>query len=516
MVEKILWISPIKDKENLKKIHLENYLHLDHKRKCLVSNIFNNTKPIYEMIGEDNHTFFLIDFDSILIELIEAPQFKFLHNLQTLSIIHCLERRLTNFYIGKKKPIIIAFKVLERMWPSMSNDIFFLRKLLIMHLQVIKKIPIYIFEEWWCPKWCNFIQKTLPSFIMISTPGSIKINRNYDYMWESMLVYLHTCQSVPVVFSSQIFIKSNALYGSKIEISTRVSRFCKKYFGNLYVGLHSIPISLFNSKSLKNDLRIWYKIDKTNTNMQEKILLYALTKIFKKKKKYGKSYSGLILLSHIIKKNLPLQCRKFILSHKSHPKLINYLNTLYSTLKIGLSNFEKDTHKINRAHYKINKKLKIASLDFNLTDLIDARFLHYISQKQYKDLLSVEKIGLKISDINKLIFLWDILCNLLNIPLRLSPLIENKALYFSKKNLYYKYIEKKRHLLIKFNSKLMDSTIFNWIDDTFLKNNLLKKVDDECISSFFKEIKQKYDINWEINKKINDKINREPAPKTVK
>ena len=36
-------------------------------------NIYNNFKPIYENIGEDNHRPFMLDFDSLLLDIFHCP-----------------------------------------------------------------------------------------------------------------------------------------------------------------------------------------------------------------------------------------------------------------------------------------------------------------------------------------------------------------------------------------------------------------------------------------------------------
>jgi len=489
--------------------------------KTVVGSLYTLCRPIWETVGEDTHVAFIVDLDSLLLDLVEAPYINFTHGLQVLPIIHLLERRLNELQNSGRTPMIVAFDCMKSIWPQNRADIFLLREIILLHCEGLQETQVFRFPNFWCDEWLRTVREQLPAFAVVAAPnlkptresGNDAFRPHSHYLLEAYIVYLNFCQEMPVVLSSTINYKSNAMRGHKLECLLEAKTFCRTFFGSLH-GVKDVPSieSPYKDTPLNED--IWGKICKLSTDPVEQIILYMCASYMSETN--DKGYCGLLILAHYLQKNVvPLEARRFVLPDQSHKRLMNFLQFTYSQAMTALQTFEKELDQLNLefliSHIQVHRTSPLRGI----VDLLDGRFLHRIAQS--KSFLSYpEGTGLSDKQLTEVKEIWGKLCTITGNKLDFFPILERDDLMTRTET-----DEDRLNMLQREKPKAVVGISNTLIEEIF--GDTYKELDSkelvaanvrEKASAFWTKTENRKD-GWKNSKLVHDGIHVHPQPKTT-
>eukprot|EP00494_Astrolonche_serrata_P029720 UN29987 len=260
-------------------------------------------------------------------------------------------------------------------------------------------------------------------------------------MFEAMMVYMNHCQNLPVVYSSTIQLKSNALRGHKITPCLEERSYAQKYFGSI----QRLPMqALFSpdDKKVENptefNTALWNKICQKNSDKCDRIILYSCACMIKQEKQ-KKVYSALYLLAYLLQRYvLPLKLRRQVINENGHRRLFMWiLNVCVHVEQALCHSFSQDNSKDKNVTEEI--KMKTGSIiqktedinartnEINITDLVDGPLLHYLAQFK-AHIKCAQGLGLEKKHMDRLESLWKTLCESIGYSSKLFPILETDEL----------------------------------------------------------------------------------------
>lgn len=172
--------------------------------------IYETFSPIYENVADDNHRPFLVDLDSLVVDLLQNETIDITHGVQSLPVIFFLESRLRLFCNGGRHVHIICFDVCKSMYSLAKYRL--IREAVVAHLKrmtseqkrkhneylqsrldapaeeekeselVVRpkdaydlNIEFFEFDNWWHEDFSDHIYSYLPVFTMVARPDYSKI-----------------------------------------------------------------------------------------------------------------------------------------------------------------------------------------------------------------------------------------------------------------------------------------------------------------------------------------------------
>jgi len=474
--------------------------------------MYKLSKPIWETVGEDRHVHFLVDLDSLLCDLAESPQLDFEHGLQVLPCVHLLERRIVQLRAGGRRPMLIAFDCMKVIWEE-RPDILLLRQIMILHLQSLGKVALFQFSDFWCREWLDFASEWLPAFVVVSAPGCKSIRKDCHYLFEAFIVYIQYCQSLPIVFSSCLSIKSNALQGHKISIPHQAKRFCRKYFGSFHDGMQPVhlPKAQVTLPEFKEDL--WKAAESAAASVEDQIIVYTCACLLQENK--DKSYCALLCLSRILQNYLPLESRRFVLPEHGQERLMEFLGKAYPHCFTALDAvFSKVATAINAVFLNPSITEQQHKPITFLTDIIDGRLMHYVASE--KRLLNYAKdLGLPAENEKQLESLWKAVCDVSGTDMALFPILERDEQRVARADHQDKITaipaEVMKKSCIALQTEFTSGAFSNFQNDLDAEKLIVDA--PEMPRGWFWEEKENND--WQYGKKVNDIVQKHPQPVTI-
>jgi hypothetical protein len=216
-----------------------------------------NVKIYYSEVGSDSAQAFLVDGDSLVLDLLSHPRLDYSNGGQLLQLVYLLEVRVNQLLEGQRNFQVLFFDALRGMW---KNPVHLLaREVVIMHLEGIRSIKVHYLKNWWCPEFAALITRVEPSFAFVSRGKASKSVlselRSPDFLYKS-LIYHFLLNAIIVVRSSEAEFKSHAMYG--FHLNFNFAEKTRKYFASrsLYSTDAILPeetsLPSFNQEVLKS------------------------------------------------------------------------------------------------------------------------------------------------------------------------------------------------------------------------------------------------------------------------
>jgi len=495
----------------------------DHRFKTVVGSLYTMSRPIWETVGEDTHVAFIVDLDSLLLDLVEAPYINFTHGVQCLPIIHLLERRLNELRNAGRTPMIVEFECMKSIWPVDRSDIFLMREIIILHCEGLKDLQVFRFANFWCDEWLKTVREQLPAFAVVAAPthkptrenGNDALRPHSQYLLEAFIVYLNFCQEMPVVLSSTVNYKSNAMRGHKLECLLEAKTFCRRFFGSLN-GVKQVPLleNTYKSAPLKSVL--WSRCCKVSKDPIEQIIIYVCAAYLSENK--DKSYCGLVILGHYLQTICPLPTRRFVLTEAPHKRLVNFLKEgVYPHATAALKTFETEIDKLNvelmNTHKKVNREDYPDLL--GIVDLVDGRWLHKLAEsKAFLDY--PEGTGLSDQQLSEVTEIWNKLCAVTGNKLDFFPVLERDELMTKKEmdEIRLSILNPEVPKAIAGISNSLIDKMFGSIKNELEEKELIANNLKETVGEFWKKVESKKN-GWTKNKMVHDGIHKHPQASTT-
>jgi len=112
-----------------------------------VSEIYSTISLRYEEVGSDSGQSFLVDGDSLLLDLFSDATIDWIHGGQFLHLSYALEKRLHHLMEADRSFNVVFFDCLEGIWTNPTHQL--AREIIIRHLSSIASTPVYRFFNWW-------------------------------------------------------------------------------------------------------------------------------------------------------------------------------------------------------------------------------------------------------------------------------------------------------------------------------------------------------------------------------
>eukprot|EP01083_Nonionella_stella_P220289 788323_1 len=214
-------------------------------------NLWNSFTPIYELIGEDNHRSFMIELDSLLLDMFHCPLIE--NNLKfgarIGAIISLLSSHLDLYFSGGRSVQIVIFSSHRNVWKYPVH--YFERELIVYYLRMFwqseqqKKYNIsyplvFEFDSFWSDAFAAYIYEYLPVFACIARPDlSPFIWDENRYLFIYLAFYMIALDT-PCVQSTEMSFAKSALYGFTIDVATDI----KQYILSRFIVKRAVPLEL--------------------------------------------------------------------------------------------------------------------------------------------------------------------------------------------------------------------------------------------------------------------------------
>ncbi|XP_070552422.1 probable ATP-dependent RNA helicase DDX60 [Ptychodera flava] len=191
---------------------------------------------------------FVIDGDSLVLEILSSPGLDFKHGGQYLHFIYLVEQFLQYFKERDGLFHIVFFKCMESVWLK-TPSMLLARQMVILHLQKNTEVKVLTeFDNWFGGEWKEYLDGNHPAFMMVAD-GDTKACFGEDnvlarFLYQSLAV--HTIfQRINIAFSSQITHTVTKLFGyyvasySKHRFRPHFQKYMKRIIAvqNLVVGI---------------------------------------------------------------------------------------------------------------------------------------------------------------------------------------------------------------------------------------------------------------------------------------
>ncbi|XP_070552614.1 probable ATP-dependent RNA helicase DDX60 isoform X2 [Ptychodera flava] len=159
---------------------------------------------------------FVIDGDSLVLEILSSPGLDFKHGGQYLHFIYLVEQFLQYFKERDGLFHIVFFKCMESVWLK-TPAMLLARQMVILHLQENTEVKVLTeFDNWFGGDWKEYLDGNHPAFMMVAD-GDTKACFGEDnvlarFLYQSLAVHT-VCQRVNIAFSSQITHTVTKLFG---------------------------------------------------------------------------------------------------------------------------------------------------------------------------------------------------------------------------------------------------------------------------------------------------------------
>uniref|UniRef100_A0A6A7G030 ATP-dependent RNA helicase DDX60 isoform X1 n=2 Tax=Hirondellea gigas TaxID=1518452 RepID=A0A6A7G030_9CRUS len=190
----------------------------DTKSDDYVSRLYQTISCGHRQIGHDTNKPFLVDLDSLLMDVFADPLLDWKFGGEFLQVIFLVEQALVRLSSGERALSVVMFDALSVLWSD--TTMLLARNIVFLHLKNETKIRCECFDGWWDAKFKAFSDEIRPSFILVSdgdAHSQIKTPVYCMQIFQRLTLHLLSC-GISCVRCTEVFYYSNALYGFRLEM----------------------------------------------------------------------------------------------------------------------------------------------------------------------------------------------------------------------------------------------------------------------------------------------------------
>eukprot|EP00808_Paulinella_micropora_P023665 g16051.t1 len=174
----------------------------------------------YGEVGSDSAQAFLVDGDSLLLDLLSHPKLDYSYGGQLLQLIYLLEVRVNNMLEAERIFEVVFFKALTGIWKNPNHLL--AREVVKRHLKSLAGIKVHEIDNWWGPEFSSLLSVMEPGFALVSNgmaAAHLLQELTSQVLMYQALVYHLLLHSTVCVRSSEVEFKSHAMYGFHLDFT---------------------------------------------------------------------------------------------------------------------------------------------------------------------------------------------------------------------------------------------------------------------------------------------------------